>query len=269
MPVVLGTSGWHYAHWRPQFYPASMGPAHWLEYFSERFAAVEVNNAFYRLPERTTFEHWRDTVPADFTVAVKASRYLTHVKRLKDPAEPVARLMDRVIGLGPRLGPILLQLPPNLKADSEQLDETLAAFKGAVRVAVEPRHPSWFTKDVRAVLERRGSALCLADGGPVEIPMWRTTDWTYVRFHGGRGRPPSCYMRRELEAWIERWAQQWGDSEDTYCFFNNDVHGCALRDARWFAEACERIDRQVSRVPAARETRIRRDSSSLAREEHS
>ncbi len=259
MPVLVGTSGWHYAHWRPQFYPASMGPAHWLEYYSERFAAVEVNNAFYRLPERSTFERWRDIVPSDFVVAVKASRYLTHVKRLKDPEEPVARLLDRCTALGPRLGPILLQLPPNLKVDPQQLDRTLAAFSGAVRLAVEPRHPSWFTKEVRTVLEKRAAALCLADGGPVETPMWRTTDWTYARFHAGKGRPQSCYLRRELEAWIDRWAEQLSDAEDTYCFFNNDLHGCALRDARWFAAACRRIDRRVSRVPAPRETRLRRE----------
>jgi uncharacterized protein YecE (DUF72 family) len=256
VPVVIGTSGWHYAHWRPQFYPARMSPARWLNFYAERFAAVEVNNAFYRLPERATFERWRDSVPDDFVVSVKGSRYLTHIKRLRDPAEPVARLMERATGLGPHLGPILLQLPPNLTACPERLDTTLAAFQGAVRLAVEPRHPSWFVDDVRAVLEQRKAALCLADGGPVEMPLWRTTDWVYVRFHGGSGRPRTCYRRSELDTWTDRLTHQWSAAEDIYCFFNNDTHGCALRDARWLADACSRVGRSVSRVPSAQETQV-------------
>ena len=201
-----------------------------MTFYAERFAAVEVNNAFYRLPERATFEHWADSVPADFVMAVKASRYLTHVRRLQDPAEPVGRLMDRVAGLGPHLGPILLQLPPTLSADPQRLDAALAAFGDSARLAVEPRHASWFVEDVRRVLERRKAALCLADGGPVETPPWRTTDWAYVRFHGGTGRPRTCYKRRELQAWTDRLTGQWTAAEDVYCFFNNDTNGCALRD---------------------------------------
>jgi uncharacterized protein YecE (DUF72 family) len=250
--VVVGTSGWHYGEWRPLFYPAGMGPARWLSFYAERFATVEVNNAFYRLPERDTFVHWRDSVPSDFVFAVKASRYLTHVKRLEDPAEPVARLMERVSGLGSRLGPILLQLPPNLPADPDRLDAALAAFKGEARLVVEPRHTSWFVDDVRAVLEHRGAALCVADGGPVETPIWHTTDWGYVRFHRGHGRPPSCYTRHEMETWSRRLAEQWDAAHDVYCYFNNDSHGCALRDASWLADACARAGRQVTRVAGLR-----------------
>jgi uncharacterized protein YecE (DUF72 family) len=257
VPVLIGTSGWHYPHWRPRFYPAGLGPARWLPFYAERFAAVEVNNAFYRLPERSTFERWGDLVPTDFVVAVKASRYLTHVKRLRDPVEPVTRLMDRVQALGTHLGPVLLQLPPTLRVDCDLLDTALAAFDASARLAVEPRHASWFVDEVREVLERRGAALCLASGGAVEPPLWRTTDWTYVRFHRGTGRPPSCYKRRELEAWIDPIAAQWPDSEDVYCFFNNDDNGCALRDARWLAQFYERAGRRVSRVPTASDIRRR------------
>jgi uncharacterized protein YecE (DUF72 family) len=258
MPVLIGTSGWHYAHWRPSFYPATIGPARWLAFYAERFSTVELNNAFYRLPERATFEHWRDSLPDDFVVAVKASRYLTHVKRLQDPEEPATRLLERATGLGPRLGPILLQLPPTLRVDPERLDTALAAFGGAVRLAVELRHSSWFVEEVREVLQRRGAALCQADGGPVDTPAWRTTDWAYVRFHGGRGRPRTCYTRRDLAVWAGRLSDEWGAAEDVCCYFNNDANGCALRDARWLARFCADRGRDVTRVPSARETRVQR-----------
>jgi uncharacterized protein YecE (DUF72 family) len=255
MPIRIGTSGWHYLPWKGHFYPTGVGTGQWLGFYSERFATVESNNAFYRLPDRETFAKWRDATPSDFLMAVKASRYLTHVRRLQDPAEPVARLMDRVEGLGPRLGPILLQLPPTLKMDLSRLDSTLRAFPRHVRVAVEPRHESWFVKEVRAVLERRGAALCLADGGPVETPQWRTTEWGYLRFHRGGGRPRPCYLRRELESWADALCSRWPARADVFCFFNNDTNGCALRDARWFALACTQRGRVTTRVPDAREGR--------------
>jgi uncharacterized protein YecE (DUF72 family) len=254
--VFVGTSGWHYRHWRPRFYPPKLGTPKWLRFYSERFATVEVNNAFYRLPEKKVFEKWREETPEDFVVAVKVSRYITHVLRLRDSAEPVARLMERASALGPRLGPILLQLPPNLRCDPAGLDATLAAFGSGVRVAVEARHPSWFHDEVRQVLERHGDALCLADGGPVDVPRWRTSDWSYVRFHHGRSRPASCYTRSALEAWARDLSSMWKRSEDVYCYFNNDTNGCALRDARWFAAECTRYGMPATRVPRAGETRV-------------
>lgn len=256
MSVLIGTSGWHYADWKRRFYPDRLASAQWLPFYAERFATVELNNAFYRLPERAGFERWRDMVPEDFVFAVKASRYLTHVRRLQDPAEPVARLLERAEGLGSHLGPVLLQLPPTLKVEPARLDATLAAFGTSVRVAVEPRHPSWFVEEVRAMLEHRKAALCVADGGPVEMPLWRTVDWSYTRFHGGSGRPRTCYKQREIEAWSTRLIEHWSADEDVYCFFNNDAHGCALRDARWVAEAFERAGRPVTRVPRAREVHL-------------
>ncbi len=257
MPVIIGTSGWHYEHWRPRFYPAATGPARWLGIYAERFAVVEANSTFYRLPEESTFEHWRDSVPHDFVFALKASRYLTHVRRLQEPAEPVARLMERARVLGSHLGPVLLQLPPNMEADPNRLDATLAAFGGGVRVAVEPRHASWFVDEVRAVLTERAAALCVAHGGPIDMPAWRTTDWAYLRFHGGKGRPRSCYKRKELATLAARLLGEGHSSEDVYCFFNNDWCGCALRDARVFAGLAETLGREVTRVPAASDTRVR------------
>jgi uncharacterized protein YecE (DUF72 family) len=257
MPALIGTSGWHYQHWKGGFYPGGVPASRWLEFYATRFQTVEVNNAFYRLPKGEMFSQWAAATPDDFVIAVKASRYLTHIKRLKDPAEPVARLMSRASELGARLGPVLLQLPPNLQANPGALDETLQHFPKGVRVAVEVRHPSWLSNEVRSVLENRGAAWCMADGGPIDIPRWRTAEWGYVRFHRGRGQPPSCYTRSPLETWARRLADLFDDRSDVYCYFNNDGHGCALRDARWFAAAVTRAGLSPTRVPAANETPVR------------
>ncbi len=163
MPLLVGTSGWQYKDWRGVLYPPGLPVRLWLEEYAAAFPTVEVNNAFYRLPSRETFASWRERTPPGFVAAVKASRYLTHVKRLRDPEEPVERLMSRATALGDRLGPVLLQLPPTLQADPALLDACLRCFPESTRVAVEPRHPSWWTPDVRAVLESRGAALCWAD----------------------------------------------------------------------------------------------------------
>ncbi|MBV9659787.1 MAG: DUF72 domain-containing protein [Acidimicrobiales bacterium] len=256
MPVLIGTSGWHYQHWKGGIYPASLPSREWLRYYAERFETVELNNAFYRLPSAEMFSQWASATPAGFVVAVKASRYLTHIKRLKDPAEPVGRLMERAGALGDRLGPVLLQLPPNLRADHEALDKVLQRFPSGVRVAVEARHSSWCSAEVRSVLEHRGAAWCMADGGPIDIPRWRTAEWGYVRFHSGGGRPPSCYTRSPLDTWARRLAELYGSSSDLYCYFNNDAHGCAPRDARWFAAAVQRAGLAPTRVPGRRETPV-------------
>ena len=256
MTVFVGTSGWHYQHWRPRFYPAKMGPSKWLGFFCERFATVELNNAFYRLPELSSFQRWHDGTPSDFVFALKASRYLTHVRRLRDPAQPVDTLMERAIGLKSRLGPVLLQLPPNLKADPSALYETLAAFHDRARVAVELRHNSWFTDEVRAVLESHNAALCLVDGGAVDVPRWKTTNWSYVRFHQGKGKPPPCYTRSALDAWAKDLSTKWKRSEDVFCYFNNDPNGCALRDAGWLSQAFARHGRSATRVPEPDEIRV-------------
>ncbi|MDH6448833.1 MULTISPECIES: DUF72 domain-containing protein [unclassified Streptomyces] len=235
MALFVGTSGWQYKDWRDVLYPVGVPVRSWLEEYAAHFPTVEINNAFYRLPSRETFEAWRERVPADFVVAVKASRYLTHIKRLKDPEEPVHRLMGHAEGLGGRLGPVLLQLPPTLRADPELLDACLACFPSSARVAVEPRHESWWTPKTREVLENRGAALCWADvrARPV-TPLWRTADWGYVRFHEGRARAWPHYGRRSLETWAERIGQTWAGDEDVYAYFNNDPNGAAVRNAKTF-----------------------------------
>jgi uncharacterized protein YecE (DUF72 family) len=256
VPILLGTSGWQYRHWRETFYPKGVPQAAWLEFYAERFATVESNNAFYRLPERKTFEAWRRRTPDDFVMAVKASRYLTHIKRLRDPQESVDLLMERAAGLGDKLGPVLVQLPPSFAIDIDRLRETLAAFPSGVRVAVEFRHRSWYVDAVREVLEAAGAALCLADRRGSLTPLWRTTDWTYLRFHEGRADPSPCYGRDALARWVDRLLSTWEPAEDIYVYFNNDPRACALRDARWFARASERSGLSSTRIPAARDVRL-------------
>ncbi|CAL9617770.1 DUF72 domain-containing protein [Streptomyces sp. enrichment culture] len=250
MTLYVGTSGWQYKDWRDLVYPAGVPARRWLEEYTRLFATVEVNNAFYRLPSYDTFADWRERVPPDFVVAVKASRFLTHVKRLKDPGEPVHRLLTHAAGLGGRLGPVLLQLPPTLRADPALLDACLACFPPGTRVAVEPRHDSWWTGEVREVLAARGAALCWADvlARPAG-PLWRTAGWGYVRFHQGRARPWPRYGRRSLETWVDRIATTWADDLDVYAYFNNDPGGAAVQDAVVFGRAARRAGLTVTRTP--------------------
>lgn len=246
--MLIGTSGWQYRDWRGRFYPPKLAQRRWLEHHAEHFATVESNNAFYRLPEKATFEAWRERTPPDYRWAVKASRYLTHMKRLHDPAEPVTRLMDRVAGLGDRLDAVLLQLPPTLQADVDLLTGCLAQFPAGTRVAVEPRHPSWWTEDVRAVLERYQAALCWADRAEEPVaPLWRTAEWGYLRLHTGAdgwGYPPET-----LHAWAERLAATYGRDDDVLVYFNNDPGCAAVRDAVVMADAVRALDRAPTRVP--------------------
>ncbi|GGM01807.1 histidine kinase [Streptomyces fumigatiscleroticus] len=238
MTLYVGTSGWQYKDWRGVLYPDGCPVRLWLEEYAARFATVESNAAFYRLPARETFEAWRERTPPGFVVAVKASRFLTHVKRLREPEEPVERLLGRAAGLGDRLGPVLLQLPPTLRADPGLLDACLACFPPGVRVAVEPRHESWWTPATREVLVARGAALCWADvlSRPV-TPLWPTTGWGYVRFHQGRALPWPHYGRRALTTWAHRIAAAWPADADVYAYFNNDPGAAAVGDAALFAAA--------------------------------
>jgi len=247
--LYVGTSGWQYRHWKRIFYPEKLLPRMWLPFFAERFQTVEVNNTFYRLPEKSVFEQWRQNSPSDFIFALKMSRYLTHLKRLHDPAEPVRRFMERADGLGPKLGPILIQLPPRHTADLELLDGTLQLFHSSVRVAIEFRDEQWFTAETAALLERRGVALCLGDTPRRKQPTWRTAEWGFVRFHEGTGPQAPGYERDVLRGWVDRIAELWQES-DVYIYFNNDTGGYAIRDAVVFAELAAAAGLRPTRVPS-------------------
>jgi uncharacterized protein YecE (DUF72 family) len=257
--VWIGTSGWQYRDWRGTFYRGGEPQARWLESYAGGFATVESNNAFYHLPERRVFEAWAARTPDDFMMAVKVSRYLTHIKRLREPEEPVERFLGRIAGLGAKLGPVLLQLPPQFRIDLERLQATLERFPPQVRVAVEFRHPTWFVPEVRTMLERHGAALCLADRRRPLTPVWRTADWTYLRFHEGRADPRPCYGRTALRTWAGRLRETWGADAEAWVYFNNDPRGCAPRDAARFATAARRVGLEPTRVPSVRSVKVRTD----------
>lgn len=258
LTIRIGTSGWHYGDWKGAFYPEGMSRKEWLHFYSARFSTVESNAAFYRLPETETFHGWAGQSPDDFVIAVKMSRYLTHVKRLADPEEPVGRFVERIEGLGDKLGPVLLQLPPNFRKDLPRLDAVLSQLPARLSVAVELRHASWFEDEVRTCLKSHGAALCLADrGSRPAAPLWRTADWTYLRFHAGTGLPAPCYGRTALVSWAERLLDGWGKGAEAWVYFNNDTNACALRDARRFQRACIRTGLGPTRVPRAGEVVLR------------
>jgi uncharacterized protein YecE (DUF72 family) len=234
--VRVGCSGWNYKSWRGRFYPAEVPASRWLEYYAERFDTVEVNNTFYRLPERDTFEAWRRRVPSNFLAAIKASRFLTHMKRLRDPEEPLARLFSRASALGPVLGPVLYQLPASFTVSRERLaaflDALPRAFGGrALRHVVEFRDPSWYVDDILALLDTHRVALCLHDkqGSAVEGPF--VGPFVYVRFHGPTGTYAGSYVRPHLKRWAGRLADQARLGRDVFAYFNNDPDAAAVGNA--------------------------------------
>jgi len=257
--VLIGTSGWQYRDWRGGLYPPGVPQRRWLEHYATHYQTVENNNSFYRLPAADTFAGWRARTPDDFVMAVKASRYLTHVRRLRDPAEPVARFLSAAAGLGNKLGPVLLQLPPTLRAEPGLLDACLAEFRRAraaglapVKVAVEPRHASWWTGEVRQILAAHDAALCWADrlGRPV-TPLWPTASWGYLRFHEGAADPWPSYGEQALGSWAERVRHAFPAAADVYVYFNNDPGGAAVVNSATFASLARDAGLMVTRTPPA------------------
>jgi uncharacterized protein YecE (DUF72 family) len=226
--IRIGTSGWQYKDWRGVLYPKGLAQSGWLQRYAESFDTVELNNSFYGLPSADQFAKWKESVPPGFTIAAKLSRYLTHVRRLRDPEEPVRLFLERASRLGDRLGPVVMQLPPTLPKDEVNLERALRSFPSQVRVAVEFRHPSWFSNDVEAILKRHNAALVWADRrGRLQNPQWRSADWLYLRLHGGSGRAGN-YGDRVLDSYARRLA---GVGGDAYVYFNNDMTGNAVRNA--------------------------------------
>lgn len=191
---------------------------------------MELNNPFYRLPEASSFRRWRAAVPGDFRFAVKASRFITHVKRLRDPAEPVTLLLERAAGLGPTLGPILFQLPPTMQLDLPRLAAFLEALPGEYRWTVEFRHPSWQRREVYQLLGRRGVALCLPVGGRVQPDLVTTAPFAYIRMHAG-AKPGGGFTDDQLRAWAARVRGLRRGGKEVFVYFNNDWEGHAVRDA--------------------------------------
>lgn len=246
MAILVGTSGFDYKDWRGPFYPRFIKGGDRLAFYAEHFATVELNVTFYRMPAASAFRGWRDAVPDGFVFAVKASRYLTHIKRLSDPMGSVEYLMERASLLGDRLGPILVQLPPSMEVDLDRLERTLEAFGPSVRVAVEPRHRSWFVPELCSVLQRWDAAFVMADRRSRPItPLWFPASWSYLRLHEGRAAPRPCYGRMALRSWADRLA----GVGDAYVYFNNDHRACAVRDAVAFRRMVDRATRARAAPP--------------------
>jgi uncharacterized protein YecE (DUF72 family) len=227
----IGTSGWHYAHWRGIVYPEELTTQEWFAYYAERFSTVEINNSFYKLPEVETFRAWREGSPPGFLFAVKASRYITHMKKLKDPEEPIANVMERVDELGDRLGPILFQLPPKWKRNADRLRAFLDKLPAGKRFAFEFRDPSWFDEGVYELLSAHNAAFCIYDLRGELTPKQVTADWVYVRLHGPGEPYQGKYDERTLAGWTEAFASWRRQGRDVYCYFNNDQAGYAVENA--------------------------------------
>jgi uncharacterized protein YecE (DUF72 family) len=227
----IGCSGWQYKHWRNDFYPAGLPQTRWFEYYASQFDTVEINNTFYRLPETRTFTEWKASAPGHFLYAIKASRFLTHMKKLKEPAEPLARLFSRVRALGPTLGPVLYQLPPHWAVDVARLTTFLRALPKHRRHAIEFRDPSWYRDEVYALLTRYGVALCLHDMAGSSTERIAIGPFVYVRFHGPK-KYSGRYEDRALDGWGTWLASQLREGRPVYAYFNNDSGGHAPRDAR-------------------------------------
>jgi uncharacterized protein YecE (DUF72 family) len=235
----IGCSGWNYKSWRGKFYASDLPAKRWLQHYTSVFDTVEVNNTFYRLPEASTFACWRRQTPTRFLVAVKASRFLTHIKRLKDPEEPIERLFSRAKALGPRLGPVLYQLPPNFfrnDANVERLELFLRALPRRINRRVvdhvfEFRHQSWYVDETYTLLEQSGATLCLHDkrGSAILEPF--VGPIAYVRFHGTSGHYAGSYPDERLERWAVTLANQWRNGRQVYAYFNNDPDAVATENA--------------------------------------
>ena len=230
-PIRVGCSGWQYKHWRGEFYPQDVPTTRWFEHYAARFDTVEINNTFYRLPEEETFARWAQRAPMRFLFAIKASRFLTHMKKLKDPEEPLERLFSRMRPLGRHLGPVLYQLPPGWKLDMARLEHFLQALPKGVRHVLEFREPSWYADDVSALLERYRVARCLHDMKGSATGMECVGPFVYVRFHGAGGTYTGAYSEDRLERWADWLHEQRRGGREVYAYFNNDVGGHAPRDA--------------------------------------
>jgi uncharacterized protein YecE (DUF72 family) len=230
--IRIGTSGFHYKHWKGPFYPTTLPVSKMLDYYVQHFDTVELNNSFYRLPEASAFECWREATPANFTFAVKASRFITHNKKLKDPEHALDNLLPRAAHLGPKLGPILFQLPPHWRVNPERLQNLLEILPRDLRYAFEFRELSWINDEVESILKKFNAAFCIYELAGYHSPLHITADYTYVRLHGPEaGKYQGSYSQKKLQAWarqIDAWSKE---LKAIYIYFDNDQAGYAAANA--------------------------------------
>jgi uncharacterized protein YecE (DUF72 family) len=230
--VRIGCSGWVYKHWRGILYPEGLAQTRWFARYAEEFDTVEINNSFYRLPPASTFEKWRKQAPPGFCYAVKANRFLTQAKKLKDCEEPLERMMNSVRSLADRLGPMLYQLPPKMNLNLERLESFLQVLPKGVNSVFEFRNTSWYVHETYALLDRYGASFCVHDMPGSASERIAVGPIAYVRFHGGEGKYWGRYSDEGLLGWTDWILGQSRQGRSVWCYFNNDIHGHAIHDAR-------------------------------------
>lgn len=237
--LYIGTSGWNYKHWSEGvFYPSHISKSHWLEYYASVFNTVELNVTFYRLVPKNNFQDWAKRTPANFRFVVKGSRFITHIKKLKDSRQPFELFMENASGLGEKFAAVLWQLPPVFKKNLERLEEFLCLLKATgIRQVFEFRNSTWFSDDVYKLLESHNACLCIAHSGKFPCVREITTDFLYLRFHGGRSIYSCDYSEAELKEWARFAAKS--ECKDVFGFFNNDACGYATKNALRFRELLE------------------------------
>lgn len=235
----IGTSGWNYAHWADGiFYPQSLSQNQWLEYYVKFFNSVELNVTFYRLVQKKTFQNWQKRTPKNFYFVAKGSRFITHIKKLKDIEESLKLFIDNVAGLKKKLAAILWQLPPSFRKDLKCLETFLKLLgKTKIRQVFEFRNDSWFDQEVYDLLKRYNGCLCIAHSSRFPCVKEITADFIYLRFHGGDSLYSSNYSERELKEWVD-FAKGY-KGRDIFAFFNNDAYGYAVKNAQRFRELLE------------------------------
>ena len=236
--IWIGTSGWHYKHWVGKFYPPGLPASRMLAHYIQQFDTVELNNSFYRLPTRAALESWRDSTPSGFHFAVKGSRFLTHMKKLKNAEQGLQRFLDAVDILGDKLGVILFQLPPNWEVDPERLAGFLSLLPSHHRYAFEFRNPTWNVQPIYDLLGRYNIAWCIFDLAGYLSPLQVTADFAYVRLHGPGGKYQGTYAGSTLEQWAAR-INDWNSRlQAVYAYFDNDDSGYAPQDALRLKALC-------------------------------
>lgn len=233
--IYIGTSGWSYDHWRGVFYPKNLARDQMLNYYISHFHSVELNSTFYQLPSLNTFHGWRDAVPKDFVFSVKASRYITHMKKLKAPEKSSYKLLEHVSALGHKLGPILFQLPPRWNFNAERLNAFLLSLSQDFRYTFEFRDRTWINKQTLDILARHNVAFCIYEFDGYLSPKEITSDFVYIRLHGPSGPYQGNYSRSKLSRWADTISGWKNRGYKIFCYFDNDQAGYAANNARFLS----------------------------------
>jgi uncharacterized protein YecE (DUF72 family) len=231
MEVRIGCSGWHYDHWCGLFYPGGLAKTQWLQFYARQFDTVELNSSFYHLPSEKTFVGWRESTPDNFIFAVKVSRFITHLKRLRNLGSAMDKFLTHAASLKEKLGPLLYQLPPNMKRNDELLRSFVSTLPPEYHHVFEFRHESWIDYSVFRILQEYKAGLCVFDMPRLSCPLIATSGFAYIRFHGSGSLYSSCYSDEALSLWARRIIQLAGEVNTVYVYFNNDAEAFAARNA--------------------------------------